>query len=337
MTRTRLAWIGAPFAIILSTAACEQQALAERPEGVSTLENGAVVETKEVERPDIFSTTEEGLWDGRPSLGGVWVAHPDVTDPERVRITVTETGRMVTGALFKRERNNPGPRIQVSSDAAAALGMLGGQPATLEVVVLRTETIEIAPPPAPEVEEPAEDAVGAEEDGAVADAAAAGAVAAGTAAVVVDDAAAPARTPFWKRIFGSRSNAVEETEMVDTSADGATAEAAPEVETQSLGAVAAATAAIERAEAGEAAAAQPASGIAAPYIQVGLFKSQADADSASAALRRAGMPPVLKPLTNRRDSLWRVLVGPAETVEAQQALLSKIKSLGYTDAYPTAN
>ena len=38
-----------------------------------------------VEAPDVFQVAEAGLWDGRPSLGGIWVAHPDVTQPERVR------------------------------------------------------------------------------------------------------------------------------------------------------------------------------------------------------------------------------------------------------------
>ncbi len=31
---------------------------------------------RDVEAPEVFQITENGLWDGRPSLGGVWVAHP---------------------------------------------------------------------------------------------------------------------------------------------------------------------------------------------------------------------------------------------------------------------
>jgi rare lipoprotein A len=46
---------------------------------------------RDVEAPEVFDVTDEGLWDGRPSLGGVWVAHPDATDPERVMIRNTET------------------------------------------------------------------------------------------------------------------------------------------------------------------------------------------------------------------------------------------------------
>ena len=94
---------------------------------------------RDVEAPEVFSADDQGLWDGRPSLGGVWVAHPTVKDPERVIIRNTANGKFVIGALFRRERDNPGPKMQVSSDAAAALGMLAGQPAALSVVALRRQ------------------------------------------------------------------------------------------------------------------------------------------------------------------------------------------------------
>lgn len=101
---------------------------------------------RDVEAPDVFQVTSNGLWDGRPSLGGVWVAHADVTDPERVIIRNAQNGKFVIGALFKRERSSPGPDIQVSSDAAGALGLLAGSPAELNVTALRRE--EVAAPPA---------------------------------------------------------------------------------------------------------------------------------------------------------------------------------------------
>lgn len=102
---------------------------------------------RDVEAPDVYQLTETGLWDGRPSLGGVWVAEPDVTNPERVIIRNEANGSFVIGALFRRERETPGPRIQVSSDAAEALGMLAGQTAQLNVTALRRQ--EVAPEPAP--------------------------------------------------------------------------------------------------------------------------------------------------------------------------------------------
>ncbi|KPU83811.1 hypothetical protein JI58_07395 [Marinosulfonomonas sp. PRT-SC04] len=101
---------------------------------------------RDVESPDVFQVTDTGLWDGRPSLGGVWVAHPSVTDPERVIVRNTANGKFVIGALFRRERENPGPKLQVSSGAAEALGMLAGQPAKLNVTALRREEVPEAVP-----------------------------------------------------------------------------------------------------------------------------------------------------------------------------------------------
>ena len=100
---------------------------------------------RDVEAPDEFQVTEIGLWDGRPSLGGVWAAHPDVTEPERVIIRNQANGTFVIGALFRRERDNPGPSLQVSSDAAATLEMLAGAPTQLQVTALRREEVADAP------------------------------------------------------------------------------------------------------------------------------------------------------------------------------------------------
>jgi rare lipoprotein A len=120
----------------------------EASAGAGATAGGQVIE-RDVESPEVFEAAEAGLWDGRPSLGGVWVAHPDVSEPERVLIRNAATGSEVIGALFRRERANPGPRIQVSSDAAAELGMLAGQPVELAVVALRREAVEVAPPAEP--------------------------------------------------------------------------------------------------------------------------------------------------------------------------------------------
>jgi len=96
---------------------------------------------RDVEAPEVFQATDQALWDGRPSLGGVWVASPEATDPERVIIRNEDNGRFVIGALFRRERDNPGPALQVSSDAAAALNMMAGAPITLNVTALRREEV----------------------------------------------------------------------------------------------------------------------------------------------------------------------------------------------------
>jgi hypothetical protein len=150
---------------------------------------------REVEAPEVFQVTDSGLWDGRPSLGGIWVASPDVTDPERVVIVNPANGKSINGALFRRERENPGPPLQVSSDAAEALGMLAGQPTSLRVTALR-KPAEAAPPPAAEetavaAAAPAETAPA---EGGATDAAAAETAALATAALAATGASAEAAT-----------------------------------------------------------------------------------------------------------------------------------------------
>ncbi|MCB1313300.1 MAG: SPOR domain-containing protein [Sedimentitalea sp.] len=111
---------------------------------------------RDVEAPELFQVTEAGLWDGRPSLGGVWVAHPDVSEPQRVLVRNMANDQTVVGALFRRERDIPGPRIQISSDAAVELGMLAGAPVEISVTALRRE-VPADPTPQPVAEtEPAD-------------------------------------------------------------------------------------------------------------------------------------------------------------------------------------
>ncbi|PRX35426.1 Sporulation related domain-containing protein [Meinhardsimonia xiamenensis] len=127
-------------------------------------ETGAVrIVERDVEAPEIFQVTEDGLWDGRPSLGGVWVAHPDVKEPQRVIIRNEANGQFVIGALFRREREAPGPALQVSSDAAAALGMLAGSPTRLNVTALRRQEVPIAEETGVEPADPQDPAAGAVE------------------------------------------------------------------------------------------------------------------------------------------------------------------------------
>lgn len=111
--------------------------------------------SRDVEAPEIFDTTDSALWDGRPSLGGIWVASPEATDPQRVVMFNPATGATVTGALFRRERDNPGPTLQLSSDAAEALGILAGQPTEIKVTALRKETEVVAEAEPAEPTEPA--------------------------------------------------------------------------------------------------------------------------------------------------------------------------------------
>lgn len=175
------------------------------PNAAAPLNAGPTVE-RDVEAPEVFEVTDQGLWDGRPSLGGVWVAHPTVTDPERVIIRNTSNGNSVIGALFRRERENPGPALQVSSDAAAELGLLAGAPATLNVIALRREEGPAAPAAAvTDFENPVEitaEPLDAGDDIATTAAAAIDAVASNTpAAAPPAPAAAPQPTSSLEKPF----------------------------------------------------------------------------------------------------------------------------------------
>lgn len=153
VTRSQAARLTIAVVSLALLAACEEgsmpdflQANDSAGDSAPVASNSTKLVERDVEAPDVFQVTEAGLWDGRPSLGGVWVAHPDAKDPERVIIRNSANGKFVIGALFRREREIPGPRLQASSDAAAALGMLAGAPVELNVTALRRETVDETPP-----------------------------------------------------------------------------------------------------------------------------------------------------------------------------------------------
>ena len=240
---------------------------------------------RDVESPDVFQVTEAGLWDGRPSLGGVWVAHPDAQDPERVIIRNSANGKFVIGALFRREREIPGPRIQASSDAAAALGMLAGAPVELQVTALRREATSEDPAAPEELPQ-----VGAE--------------AADSSAVTIE-AAAP--------------SAVSETAL-DPIAGAAAAIDAP-----------------APAPAKPAAAKPRVSPLGKPYIQIGIFSVEANAERTAGQMRNVGMIPTVYEQSSNGKAFWRVVVGPAQTKNELSQLLKGVKEAGFSDAYAVTN
>lgn len=254
---------------------------AQGSEQVSATKRTRKTVERDIEAPEVFSATEPGLWDGRPSLGGVWVAHPDVKDPERVIIRNQANGQFVVGALFRRERDIPGPRLQVSSDAATSLGMLAGAPVELNVTALRKEEIT--------------------EDGP----AEAVATADGAALPAASDVAATSLDPV----------AVAETALDDP----ATAAAAPP------------------APAPKPAAKPRTSSLDKPYVQIGIFSVEANAERTANQMRGAGVVPQVKTFEANGKTFWRVVVGPAVTASERKQLLAKIKEQGFSDAYAVTN
>lgn len=277
--------------------------------------SGAV--ERDVEAPQVFNMQDQGLWDGRPSLGGVWVAHPDTRDPERVIIRNPATGREVVGALFRRERQNPGPVFQVSADAAAAVGMLAGQPASLTVVALRTQSApepELAPAGGPGGQ-PAPDT-------AVADAAAADDP--GTAGAQVAAASAPEapRRRFWP--FGrDRTDETPAPQDIET----ATLDATPQ------GAPAPAPTPAPTPAAAPTPAPAPAATIDRAYVQLGIFSVEANANGAVARMRALGLQGNVTPGQSGDNRYWRVTVGPAPSVTERDRMLATVRSEGFSDAY----
>ncbi len=131
-----------------STVSRKEEARTDEAAAPETSAETALIE-RDVEAPEVFQVTDAGLWDGRPSLGGVWVAHSDVDDPERVIIRNEANGNFVIGALFRRERDNPGPRLpdllRCGEPPWACWQVL---PPKLNVTALRREEVPIAEAPA---------------------------------------------------------------------------------------------------------------------------------------------------------------------------------------------
>jgi cell division septation protein DedD len=300
---------GLALAMLVGLAACEDfegldflnGAGAEEELSAVTPVAGDVTE-RDVEAPEIFSANEPGLWDGRPSLGGVWVAYPGIKDPERVIIRNTENDQFVIGALFRRERENPGPKLQMSSDAAQALGMLAGQPAEISVVALRKEEV------APVLNTDTEALDAAAEDGLDADAVLAG-------------------VPAAETIDATTLGTVEAATAAIDRADSAAAEVAT---TDPVAAAPAPTPV--------AATPAPSAGtLEKAFIQIGIFSVKGNADNTATSLRGAGVLPIVKEQENQGKPFYRVLVGPATNKSERATLLKTVKGLGFTDAYFVTN
>ena len=251
---------------------------------------------RDIEAPEVFEATESGLWDGRPSLGGVWVAHPDVPEPERVIIRNEANGKFVVGALFRRERLSPGPRLQVSSDAAAALGMLAGAPNMLNVVALKRADVAAEPEtlPAPDAEPmanaiPAAPGVTGEALGP------ADPVLTGAASVLETASLTPWPRP--RPLQARRRSRRPRPSWPQPRPPAATGK------------------------------------LSRPFVQIGIFSVQENADNTATAMRQAGMVPTVKEHSLNGKTFWRVVVGPATTSAEMQTLLEKIKGTGFADAY----
>ena len=264
----------------------------------------------DIERPDIFEVNDRGIWDGRPSLGGAWVAHPDVDAPERALIRNNETGQTIIGALFRRERDNPGPLLQISSDVASELGILPGAPTELYVVALRRPDVEI--------EEPEEAVLG--DNPVVADldtpvnvettsldpiagAAAAIDAAEGAASGVVEGAATGAGAAAATIAAGAIPDG-DGTDIVEVDL--------PPVETAALAAI------------------DLPADTTGPQFQIGVFSVETNANNAAIQLRNAAVPTSVIAQEVGGRTVWSVISSPVDN--DADATLASIKEAGFVDA-----
>jgi rare lipoprotein A len=303
---------------------------------------GSQMGERDIEDASIFSRRELGLWDGRPSLGGVWVAHPEATTPERVIIRNIANGQETIGALFRRERLNPGPAFQVSAEAANAVGILAGAPTEIEVVALRTEQIEDEAPPPP-VASPAPVPTAAPsqstETANVTQAEDFASSQGEVAPIVTLQGQAPRQRPgFLGRLLGRDTSAQPAAEEIETEIldDQLAMAQIPAPQPTSLAPQQSSPAAQQPAAASTqqpAPAAQPATTVERPFIQLGIFSVEGNARSAETMARNSGLSARTVEGRTQGNAFWRVVIGPAQTQSEQAELLARVKALGFNDAY----
>jgi len=288
------------------------------------------IEEREVERPDIFEMNARGLWDGRPSLGGRWVAVARDIDAETVLIFNKDNDSQIKGALFRVEAGRPGPAIMVSSEAAQALNMLPGAPAEMRVVAVRTETVEV---PAPIVEEAVVDE-GPDPE-------------AGTETEALDTA--PLGTGVLETTVLS---ALDEADEVVASGTTAAAPAA-------AGTVAAVTQTTAPQQAAAAAETMPAPrpepvpaevpepdvaspdvddqvqvALSRPFVQVMSDRREEQAQLAVERLAEVGISSEIRTTGSEQRPLYRVVAGPFDTNGARTDAIIAARGLGFEKPYP---
>jgi cell division protein FtsN len=358
MSRTGFRHLAIAATSLLALAACEntgplaQQGTPARAAGPQAETTLRMVE-RDVEAPEVFQADDAGLWDGRPSLGGVWVAHPDVGDPERVIIRNEANGKFVIGALFRRERQNPGPIIQVSSDAAASLGMLAGAPTVLNVTALRRveepDAAAAVVQPSPVQSRPTEPET---QQVATTPAPQALAQVAPAAPQTPQPAAAPQAEPAISLADLPRSRPGVPAEPVVSLGGRRPASPAmsPDVIAAALGTGSGAAATGGTANAASAtpsprsapvrasapARSAPVTSAAAidrPFVQIGIFAVKDNATRTTQRMQAAGLNANMLEERSQGQTFWRVTVGPATSGAERARVLANVKGMGFTDAY----
>jgi rare lipoprotein A len=252
--RNRLVWVGfwLPCIATLLAGCQDLGGLSTHSSAVAHPgKQGVQIVERDIETPEAFETAEAALWDGQPTLGGVWVAHPAVQDPIRVILRNPATQTFIIGNLFRNDPAPGEPPIRVSADAARALDMSAGQATQLHVTALKREAVSTA----------------------------------------------SKTTPMQHNSTDTGISVLLQTDISKTQS----------------------------------------AGLKQAYLQIGLFRIEANAVNSAGILRTAGAPAVVKQSRHKGKTFWRVLAGPCQTVEARNILRGLVRSKGFTDAYAVAN
>ena len=74
-----------------------------------------------------------------------------------------------------------------------------------------------------------------------------------------------------------------------------------------------------------------------PFIQVGIFGVQNNANKTNNQMLKLNLPVNIFEFQIKEKPYWRVVVGPANTLDSRKKMLKAIKSAGFTDAYYVSN
>lgn len=244
----------------------------------------------------LFSAEAQTLWDGLPSIGGAWVAHPGVGRNLTVEAVNLDTGRSKRLPALRLTQRPGRPVIQLSAEAALALGMAPGRLTMVRLTGLRLRPAPPKAPPGAQARSP-----GAVETFGIA-------------------AAPPATTPD-PALTAARTPAPAVRPDLKQSAPPAPTPTAPTMDIAALSPAAAPP------PARRPAAAAPAT--AGPYVQIGAFGDRANAAAAAALFRARGLRVSELPA----GRLSRVLLGPFDDLSGARAARDAAAGAGFSDAY----
>lgn len=307
------------------------------------------IEAGLVESPELFSESAMALWDGKPTLKGLWVAHPDAPMALRVRMTNPRTGTQIDGALLP---GTPmaGRELLISAEAADALGLRPQVPGEIRLVAVERQVARAPEPdryadalPVGEAAEPEPAMVEGEPvpmAGDLQDLPIALQPAAAPAPAVVEAAPAPAapvpEQPAPPAVVAEAAR-TEQTASPPAPAPVEPPAAVADVPYRPGSPPEAPAAPSIVTDAGpEAADVTAAIADGKSYIQAGLFAEREQAADLVRALMRLGIPARNLTTTEGGASVSRVVAGPFATRQARAQALSQIRGLGARDAQPTS-